>query len=385
MTADAVTTGPVTTDPVTTPAGRAPLGRYREVAAERAHGRVPRSRAAAATIVLAALLAVAVVASMLLGQYSMSPAEVGASFVRRIGELVGVAPDAAAARTDGALWNVRLPRVAAALVVGAALATAGAITQGLFGNPLAEPGVIGITAGAAVGAAIAIIASSAAVVAWTVPAAAFVAGILTTLVVLALSSRLGGSATLVLVLVGIAVNAVAGAASGLMIFLAETTSREAIVFWQMGSLNGSTWAGLAPAAVVVAVGLAVAQPLAHGLDALALGETDARRSGLDLRAFRVVAVLCAALLAAGAVAIGGIIGFVGLIVPHVLRLIVGPSQRVVLPLSALAGALLLVGADLGARTLVPFVDLPIGVLTAVVGGPLFLVLVRARLRTAVPA
>ncbi|MFC7432550.1 MULTISPECIES: FecCD family ABC transporter permease [unclassified Agrococcus] len=363
----------------------APLGRYGHVAAEPRAARVPRSRAAITAVALVVLLVVAVVASMLLGQFSMSPAEVAGSFARRVGALLGGAPDASAARTDGALWNVRLPRIAAALVVGAALATAGAITQGLFGNPLAEPGVIGITSGAAVGAATAIIASSAAVVAWTVPAAAFASGILTTLLVLALSSRLGGSATLVLVLVGIAVNAVAGAASALMIFLAETTSREAIVFWQMGSLNGTTWAGLAPAAVVVALGLLVAQPLAHGLDALALGETDARRSGLDLRAFRAVAVLCAALLAAGAVAIGGIIGFVGLIVPHVLRLVVGPRQRVVLPLSAAAGALLLVGADLGARTLVPFVDLPIGVLTAVVGGPLFLVLVRARLRTAVPA
>lgn len=375
-----------TTDAVRrTGAASAPLGRYGHVTAEPRTTRVPRSRAAITAAALVVLLVVAVVASMLLGQYSMSPADVAGSFARRLGALLGVAPDASAARADGALWNVRLPRVAAALVVGAALATAGAITQGLFGNPLAEPGVIGITSGAAVGAAIAIIASSAAVVAWTVPLAAFASGILTTVLVLALSSRLGGSATLVLVLVGIAVNAVAGAASALMIFLAETTSREAIVFWQMGSLNGTTWAGLAPAAVVVALGLVVAQPLAHGLDALALGETDARRSGLDLRAFRAVAVLCAALLAAGAVAIGGIIGFVGLIVPHVLRLVVGPRQRVVLPLSAVAGALLLVGADLGARTLVPFVDLPIGVLTAVVGGPLFLVLVRARLRTAVPA
>lgn len=355
-----------------------PLGRY--AGAPSLEDARPRSRrVASTTIVLAALIVLVCVASLLLGQYSLSPAEIVESFARRLGL---AASDGTTQLADGALWNVRIPRILAGLLVGAALGTAGAITQGVFGNPLAEPGVIGITAGASVGASVAFVIGGGAMLSFAVPAAAFVSGILTTLVVWALASTIRGSTTLVLVLVGIAVNAVAGAASSLLIFLAETTSREAIVFWQLGSLNGATWTTVGVGCVCIGLGLASSLTLGPGLDSLALGERAAVHTGLNLKVFRAIAILVAALLTAGAVAAAGMIGFVGLIVPHVLRLIVGPKQSVILPLSALGGALLIALSDLAARTLIPFTDLPIGIFTACVGGPVFFLLLRSRLRTA---
>ncbi|WP_430592166.1 FecCD family ABC transporter permease [Humidisolicoccus flavus] len=354
-----------------------PLGRF--TAAVAATEATPRRRRRVAPVALALIVALCVTAfaSLLLGQYSLSLPEILQSFGRRLGL---VEADPSMHLNDGALWNVRIPRIMLGLLVGAALATAGSITQGLFGNPLAEPGVIGITAGAGVGAAIAIVFGAAGTLTFLVPAAAFASGILTTMLVWILAASIRGSTTLVLVLVGISINAVAGAASSLVIFLADSTSREAIVFWQLGSLNGSTWQIFGPVAITVLIGLAWAMTLSRGLDSLAIGERAAVHTGLSLRRFRIQAILCAALLTAGAVAAAGVIGFVGLIVPHLLRLLVGPRQSLILPLSALGGALLIALSDLGARTLIPFTDLPIGVFTAVIGGPVFFILLRTRLR-----
>ncbi|UFU03266.1 iron ABC transporter permease [Ruania suaedae] len=357
-----------------------PLGRWDPALAEhdgeRAPEELPRrdSRAVVTGAALLLALLVLCVLSLHLGQYRIPLAEVADSMLDAVG--LG---DSLASPADGVLWDVRLPRILAGLLVGAGLGTAGAITQGLFGNPLAEPSVVGITSGAGVGAAAATVLGSAATMTVAVPAAAFAAGIATTMLVWALAGSVRGGGTVALVLVGIAVNAVAGAASSLLIFLADSTSREAVVFWQLGSLNGAMWSDVRIAGGLVAVGLVWAFFLASGLDSLALGERAAVHTGLDLRAFRVQAVLVAALLTAAAVAVAGIIGFVGLIVPHLLRLVVGPRQRYILPLSALGGAVLIAGSDLVARTAVPFVDLPIGALTAVVGGPVFFLLLRARI------
>ncbi|UFU06841.1 FecCD family ABC transporter permease [Ruania halotolerans] len=368
-----------------------PLGRYAPVegaesdlgsavAPRPAVGRDRGTRRRARPFLTAAVLLVALltlcVFSLHLGQYQVPLGDVASSVIGWLG--LG---DQSATRADGVLWDVRLPRILAGVLVGAGLGTAGAITQGLFGNPLAEPSVVGITAGAGVGAAAATVLGTAATMTVLVPAAAFGAGIVTTLLVWALASMVRGGGTVALVLVGIAVNAVAGAASSLLIFLADSTSREAVVFWQLGSLNGVMWTDVVVAVVLVGAGLVWAFLLAGGLDSLALGERAAAHTGVNLRAFRVQAVLAAALLTAAAVAVAGIIGFVGLIVPHLLRLVVGPRQRYILPLSALGGAVLIAGSDLVARTLVPFVDLPIGALTAVVGGPVFFLLLRARIST----
>ena len=312
-------------------------------------------------------------ASMHLGQYPIPVSDVLAGLGRHLG-----LSDSAALASDGVLWNVRAPRVLAGVLVGAALGTAGALTQSLFGNPLAEPSVIGITSGAGVGAAAATLLATASTAVVLVPLGAFAAGVATTLLVWGLAALVRGGGTVTLVLVGIAVNAVAGAASSLMIFLTDTASREAVVFWQLGSLNGSTWSAIVATAPLVVAGLAWSMTMSARLDVLVLGERAAAHTGVNLRSLRAQAVLCAALLTGAAVSVAGIVGFIGLIVPHLLRLVVGPRQQYILPLSALGGALLVTGSDLIARTAIDFVDLPIGALTAVLGGPVFFMLLRRR-------
>jgi iron complex transport system permease protein len=179
-----------------------------------------------------------------------------------------------------------------------------------------------------------------------------------------------------LVLTGIAVNAVANAIIAFLVFSADTASREQVTFWQLGSLNGATWSAVAVTVPLLVAGVGGAWALARRLDALALGERSARHLGVDVERVRLWAVLIVALLTAAAVSYAGIIAFVGLIIPHLLRLLIGPSHGALIPASALGGALLISGSDLVARTAIPFADLPIGMFTALVGGPVFFVLLR---------
>ena len=165
-----------------------------------------------------------------------------------------------------------------------------------------------------------------------------------------------------------------------MVYLAPTTSREQIIFWQMGSLNGSQWKHVWVVLPIVLVGFAIASRLGAQLDVLALGEKAAGHTGIKVAVLRLVAIVASAVLTAAAVSFAGLIGFVGLIVPHVLRTIVGPENKILLPASALAGALLIALADLAARTMIPFADLPIGIFTALVGGPTFFILLRRMMR-----
>jgi iron complex transport system permease protein len=246
----------------------------------------------------------------------------------------------------------------------------------LFRSPLAEPGVVGVSTGAAFAAAVVIVFQISLVGAWTVPIFAFVGGLVTTLAVYALSRSGGRTEVVTLVLTGIAVNAVASAGLALMIFLGDTQAREEIVFWQLGSLNGTRWVYVGAAVPFIAVGLIGTLLIARKLDILALGDRSARHVGIDVERLRLLAIVLVALLTAAAVSFAGIIGFVGLVVPHLVRLAVGPAHRVLVPASALGGGLLLVLADLVARTAVPYADLPIGMLTALVGGPFFFWLLR---------
>ena len=177
-------------------------------------------------------------------------------------------------------------------------------------------------------------------------------------------------------LTGVAINAFAGGLIAFLIFVAEPRARDQVVFWQLGSLNGATWSAVAVVAPMALVGILGAQTIASKLDLLALGEGPARHLGVDVERLRQFAIVLVAILAASAVAFTGIILFVGLIVPHLMRMIVGPGHRILLPASALAGAIVLLLADLGARTLVPNADLPLGMLTALVGGPFFFWLLR---------
>jgi iron complex transport system permease protein len=337
-----------------------------------------RRRFTATVAVLAVLLAATVIGSAMVGQFPLAIADIVASIGRRLGL---VPADATAQFADGALWNVRFPRIALGLIVGAALGVAGTMMQGMFGNPLAEPGVIGVSAGCAVGACAAIVFNLDWAGAATVPVAAFVFGLITTFAVYFLSRSTGRTQILTLVLTGIAVNAVASALIALCVFLADTASREQIVFWQLGSLNGASWMAVATTAPFLLLGGIGALVSAKKLDLLALGERQARHLGVNVERLRVISIVCVAILTSAAVAYAGIIAFVGLIIPHLLRLLIGPSHRLLLPASALGGALLISLADVLSRTLVPFADLPIGMFTALVGGPVFFVLMRRSLRS----
>ena len=304
--------------------------------------------------VLAVAVAVVSATSVVVGQYDVA--------LRDLPSILSVGPAGVGTLTESVVWGIRIPRVVLGLLVGAALGVGGALMQAVFANPLAEPSVIGVTSGAGVGAAAVIVFNVTWLGATTVPVAAFLTALATTALVYALS-RLGGKVRVVsLILVGIAVNAVAGAMISALVFIAPTASREQIVFWQMGSLNAAQWSHVSVVAVIAVLGTVVAMTMSTQLDVLALGD------------------VVATLLTAGAVSYAGLIGFVGLIVPHIVRTVVGPSNVVLIPASALGGAVLIGLSDVVARTIVPYADLPIGIFTALVGGPTFFVLLRRMMK-----
>lgn len=332
------------------------------------------SRITVAFAVAIAALVVLALASAAIGQVPTSPAEVAGSVLHRIGLDWGPLP--AHPSGDVTLWEVRFPRVVLAMLVGAALATAGALLQGVFANPLAEPGVIGVSAGAAVGAGTVIVVGGAFVAAWSVAAAAFVAGLFTTLLVYLLARSNGRTEVVTLVLTGVAINAFAGGLIAFLLFVASPAARDQIVFWQLGSLNGANWDSVAVVAPLAALGVFAAIVVAPRLDLLALGESAARHLGVDVERLRRNVIVIVAVLATAGVAFTGIILFVGLIVPHLVRMIVGPGHRVLIPLSAIVGAVVLLAADVAARSLVDNADLPLGMLTSLIGGPFFFWLLR---------
>ncbi|MEU0516995.1 iron ABC transporter permease [Streptosporangium sp. NPDC006007] len=277
---------------------------------------------------------------------------------------------------DAVLWQIRFPRVTLSMLIGASLGVAGAAMQGVFGNPLAEPGVIGVSSGAAVGAAGTIVLGVSAFGEWSVTVAAFAGGLIATFVVYLLSRSGGRTEVVTLVLTGIAINAVAGALVGLLTFLADDAQLRSISFWSLGSIGGATWPVVAGVLPFTLAGLALIPFFARALDVLALGERGARHLGVDTERVRLGVITLAALLTGAAVAAAGVIGFVGLVVPHLIRLVAGPGHRMLLPASALTGAFVLLAADLVARTVAVPAELPIGVLTALLGGPFFLWLLR---------
>jgi iron complex transport system permease protein len=335
---------------------------------------------------LAVALAVLVVVSAGSGQLSIPPDQVLGAFsrawtdgVRAIGlGILSLPPGAAVAHVNGeaTLWLIRVPRLLMAVLVGAALAAAGVVMQGVFRNPLAEPGVIGISSGAAVGASASIVFGLTFLGPLTLPALAFAGGLVSIVIVYASARADGRTEVVTLVLTGIAVNAVGGAAIALFTYLGSTQQREQIVFWQLGSLNGTRWDDLAVVAPIAVVGITACLFLSGSLDLLSLGERQAEHLGVRVERLRVIAIVVIALLTCAAVAFCGIIGFVGLVVPHLMRMVLGPGHRLLLPASALGGSVLLVAGDLVARTAVPGSELPIGMLTALIGGPFFFWLLR---------
>jgi iron complex transport system permease protein len=314
------------------------------------------------------------------GQLDVPPSEVLGSLMHKIGLDIGPVPHHP--QGENTLWQVRFPRVVMAALAGACLATAGALMQGVFGNPLAEPGVVGVSAGAAVAAATAIVFELTFAGTWTVAICAFIGGLVTTTLVYVMSRDGGRTEVVTLVLTGIAINAMTSAGLAFLMFLGDTQAREEIVFWTLGSLNGSRWEYVGVVLPMAVVGIAAAMYLAPKLDLLALGDRAARHVGVDVERLRMSTIVVVAVLTAAAVAFCGIISFIGLIVPHLIRMVAGPGHRLLVPASALGGAVLLVLADLWARTLVAYADLPIGMLTALVGGPFFFWLIRRARRTA---
>lgn len=275
--------------------------------------------------------------------------------------------------------RLRLPRVLVAMVVGAALSLAGGTMQGLFKNPLADPYIVGVSSGAAVGAALAMVAGLgwSIVGGFAIPLAAFIGGISSLILVYSLASSGGRVSTLSLLLAGIAVSTFLGALVSLIVFFSGQQLQQ-VVFWMMGGFTGRRWIHVYSVLPLLLLGGAVIIWHSRDLDALAMGDEQAHYMGIEVEKVKRRLLWASALITAGAVSVSGLIGFVGLVVPHSMRLIGGPIHRWLLPASALAGAIFLASADLLARVVLAPIELPVGLVTALAGGPFFLYLLKKR-------
>ena len=327
---------------------------------------------------LFALALVLLIANLGVGAVGIAPGDVVGILLQKVGIDLGVSYEP---QHEAVLWNIRLPRVLLAVLAGGALAIAGASLQGVFRNPLADPSIIGVSSGAALGAVAAIVAGISFLGSFSLAIAAFAGGLLATAVVYGVSRINGRTDVVTLILAGIAVNATAGAVTGMFMFIADDDQLRSIVFWTLGSLGGSTWAVIWPVAPMIIAGVVLLPLWARSLNLMALGDREAAHVGVSTERVRLGVIVLAALVTGAAVAVTGIIGFVGLVVPHIIRLVVGPDHRLVMPMSALGGAGLLLLADLIARNAAIPTEIPIGVVTAVAGGPFFLWLVSRTRRS----
>lgn len=274
-----------------------------------------------------------------------------------------------------AILTLRLPRVVLGGCVGAGLGIAGAVLQGLFRNPLVDPGLVGVSSGAALTAsALMVLGGEAGSTPPLLTAAAFAGGLVAAWSVQRLAQVNGRTLIVSLLLAGVAINATAGAAIGLLSYIATDAQLRSLTFWSLGSLGGATWERTLWAAPLTVVAVLALLRLSRPLNVLLLGESEAEHLGVAVESVKRRALLLAVLLVASSVALCGVIGFVGLVVPHAVRLLVGPDHRLVLPGSALLGAGLLLWADLASRALVAPAELPLGIVTASIGGPFFLAL-----------
>jgi iron complex transport system permease protein len=342
------------------------------VAGARRSVRVPRARrpGTIAVIGLAALV-VAVLAGVGLGTVAVAPGDTIAILAHR---LLGLDIGMPSATAETIVWDLRLPRVLEAAIVGLGLAVAGATFQGLLRNPLADPYVLGTASGAALGAAIAVlIPIRIEILAFGLLQTLAFVGALSAVFVVYRLSRVAGAAPLTsLLLTGYALGSLLAAGLALAMYLSGAALRQ-IFSYLLGSFDQAAWDQLAGAVPIILIASALILLRARAINGLLLGEETAIHLGVDVRRERAILLGLASLITAAAVAVSGLIGFVGLVVPHVVRLLVGPNARLVLPLSAIGGATLMVVADLIARLLG---ELPVGVITAVIGAPFFLALLR---------
>lgn len=315
------------------------------------------------------------------GSVSVPPGTIAKIIVSRIPGLGAALERDWSPAFETIVWQIRVPRVLLSGLAGASLAAAGAAFQGLFRNPMADPYVLGASSGASVGAALAVIFAPALgfLGLGTVPVAAFAGAALAVILVYAVARSGGRVAVLSLLLAGVAVGSFLSAVVSLLIFLSARDEKLwQIVFWLMGGFSGATWAKFWTALPYAGAAVGVMIILARDLNALALGEEDAHHLGVNVEATKK-ALLAAGSLATGvSVAVGGVIGFVGLVVPHAVRLAAGPDHRLLLPVSALAGAAFLVAADTLARTVLSPTELPVGIVTSFVGAPFFIYLLARR-------
>ncbi|MEJ8560498.1 iron ABC transporter permease [Yoonia sp. GPGPB17] len=328
---------------------------------------------------LTALLAGALLLTMLLslGWGAASDTDV-------VGALIGA--DDVSLRDRTIVWDIRLPRTLIGALVGAALAVSGAVLQGLFRNPLADPGLVGVSAGASFGAVIAIVLGGSApfwlqasLGSFMVPFAAFLGGWITTILLYSVATRNGRTSVATMLLAGLALAALASALTGVLVYYATDDELRDLTFWGLGSVAGANWQKFWSAAPLIIVCLLAAPFLARSLNALALGEAAAGHLGIRVQAMKRIAILTVACSVGASVAVTGGIGFVGIVVPHLLRLVQGPDHRGLLINSALLGGVMLLLADAIARTVIAPAEMPIGIITAIIGGPFFLwILMRNR-------
>jgi len=331
-----------------------------------------------ATAIVLGAAALALAASVALGQARISFAEVVGVLGRR---LAGTGGDAHGWR-ETVILAVRLPRALVAFVVGGGLALAGAALQGLFRNPLCDPGILGVSSGASLGAVLTIYLGLASRAVWALPAGAFAGAAADALVVFAIASRRGRgrmfTSTLLLVGVAVGVLAVSLTTFVLSVSLSRYDVGREIQYWILGGLDGRTWDHLLLGGPAVLAGGLLLGGHARELDALALGELGAQSVGVDVPRVRVRIILAVSLIVGATVAVAGPIGFCGLLVPHLLRLLVGPAHRLLLPFSFVGGGAFVVGADVLGRTVLGPAEIPVGVVTAALGAPFFLALLVRR-------
>jgi iron complex transport system permease protein len=313
------------------------------------------------------------------GPVAIAPADVLTILASGLG--LAASPDEL---QSAVILSVRLPRIILAIASGAVLGVSGAALQALFRNPLADPELIGVSGGAACGAVAWIIFGAFAplwmVAAWSMPVAAFLAGLVTTSVVYVVARSGPRADVATLLLAGLAMKALTGAILGYLIYLGTEQQVRALSFWLLGSLGGATWDTLIPALVLMTLAFALFIPLARPFDVMALGEVDASRLGVPVERVKRLSIAAVALGVGSSVALTGAFGFVGLLAPHLVRLLGGANNRFVVPAAALMGALLVTLADLIARTVVAPAELPIGVVTSALGAPFFFWLLRSRMR-----
>ena len=332
-----------------------------------------RSRRASTLLVLAIVLVIATVVALVTGAIPVSLLDIFSTDL-----------DRSMQRT--VLLEIRSPRILLAAAVGAALSVSGAALQGMFRNPLADPGLIGVSGGAAVGAITMIVFGGGLVVAtewmpWLVPAAAIAGAAAVTLFLYVFAQRFGNFNVTTMLLAGIAINALATVAIGSYEFLSDDTQLRTLTFWLLGSFGRATWVSVLPALAVIGLATAILIRSSRPLDILQLGEAEARYAGVDTEGLKKRVILASAAAVGAGVAVSGIIAFVGLVVPHLVRLLGGAAHRYVLIGAALLGGSLAVVADTLARTIVVPAELPVGLVTSALGAPFFLWLI-SRVRTA---